>query len=74
MATGAGGNNDDEYQQALPLSVQERDGHVTIYCTAKDCFWSWRLYNGSTEANGRTIDSAVKHALERHVQRQTDGR
>lgn len=56
----------DKHQQVLPLSIQERDGHVTIYCTAKECFWSWRLYAGATDANGRAIDSAVKHAMQRH--------
>jgi hypothetical protein len=57
----------NEYQRVLPLSIQERDGHVTIYCTGQECVWSWRLYNGAAETNGRAIDSAIRHALKRHV-------
>jgi hypothetical protein len=64
---GEASDNHSQYQQVLPLPVQERDGHVTIYCTAKECFWSWRLYNGAVEANGRAIDSAVRHVLGQHL-------
>jgi len=64
--TNVADGNTDKHQQVLPLSIQERDGHVTIYCTAKECFWSWRLYNGAVETNGRAIDSAIRHALKRH--------
>lgn len=56
----------DRYQHMLPLSIQERDGHVSIYCAVQECVWSWRLYNGAAETNGRAIDSAIRHVLKRH--------
>jgi hypothetical protein len=37
-----------------------------LYCTAAECHWSWPLYNGSVDANGRAVEAAVKHSLDRH--------
>jgi hypothetical protein len=63
----------DVHSHVLPLSIQERDGHVTIYCTGHDCHWSWRLYSGEAQTNGRAIDSAVRHALSRHLNQPSSG-
>lgn len=52
--------------RVLPLSIQERNGQLTIYCNGEHCVWSWRLYNDRPEANGRTITSAVRHVHKRH--------
>lgn len=68
----------DEHARELPLRIVERDGHVTIYCTAtpeqnngEPCVWSWlsgwKLANGSVQTNGAAIESAVRHAMERHM-------
>lgn len=56
----------DPHQQILPLSIQERDGRVTIYCTGKSCMWSWPLYSGVPDKNGRAVTSAIQHVHARH--------
>jgi hypothetical protein len=52
----------------LPLILQERDGHVRIYCDGRDCYWSWPLdMDASPQVNGEEITNAVRHAQRRHV-------
>lgn len=50
----------------LPLSIQERNGQITIYCDGEHCVWSWRLYDDLPEANRRAITSAIGHVRKRH--------
>jgi hypothetical protein len=52
----------------LPLVLQERDGHIRIYCDGRDCYWSWQFdIDASPQINGEEITNAVRHARRRHV-------
>lgn len=53
------------------LTVTLRDGITSIYCQGASCLWHWPLERGELEFNGRSITSAVDHALRRHGETAT---
>jgi hypothetical protein len=55
------------------LTVSHRDGISRIYCQGASCLWHWPLERGASELNGRSITSAVEHALRRHSETVTTG-
>lgn len=53
------------------LTVTLRNGIASIYCQGASCLWHWPLERGAYELKGRSITSAVDHALRRHGETAT---